>query len=56
MGEGWGEGDKSDISTTYIPLPLVPSRQGRGNGTFYGCVIKRYLWIDQAPDFLIDQY
>ncbi|MCL0083549.1 UDP-N-acetylglucosamine 2-epimerase [Thermodesulfovibrionales bacterium] len=35
MGEGWGEGEYSAISTTYIPLPSVPSRQGRGNLTFY---------------------
>ena len=35
MGEGWGEGEYSAISTTYIPLPFVPSRQGRGNLTFY---------------------
>ena len=34
-GEGWGEGEKSDVSKTYIPLPLIPSRQGRGKGTFY---------------------
>jgi hypothetical protein len=30
MGEGWGEGEKYGISVTYIPLPLIPSRQGRG--------------------------
>ncbi len=32
MGEGWGEGEKYGISVTYIPLPLIPSRQGRGMG------------------------
>ena len=35
MGEGWSEGENSAISIGCIPLPLVPSRQGRGNGTFY---------------------
>ena len=40
MGEGWGEGDKPDIPTTYIPLPLVPSRQGRGLRTFYKFIKK----------------
>jgi len=35
MGEGWGEGEYSVISRTYVSLPLIPSHQGRGNGTFY---------------------
>jgi len=35
MGEGWGEGQKGSISTSYLPLPLIPSHKGRGNGTFY---------------------
>jgi hypothetical protein len=35
MGEGWGEGEYNVISLTYTPLPLIPSRQGRGNLTFY---------------------
>jgi len=35
MGEGWGEGEYSVISRTYLPLPLIPSHQGRGNSTFY---------------------
>ena len=35
MGEGWGEGEYNAISTAYIPLPFIPSRQGRGNLTFY---------------------
>jgi len=35
MGEGWGEGDKCSISTSYLPLPLIPSHKGRGIGTFY---------------------
>jgi hypothetical protein len=38
MGEGWGEGVYDIISTTYIPLPLIPSHQGRGNPTFYETV------------------
>ncbi len=29
MGEGWGEGDK--LAGSGIPLPLIPSHQGRGN-------------------------
>ena len=35
MGEGWGEGEYNVVSLTYIPLPLIPSRQGRGKLTFY---------------------
>jgi hypothetical protein len=35
MGEGWGEGEKGSISTTYLPLPFIPSHKGRGIGTFY---------------------
>jgi len=35
MGEGWGEGEYSVISRTYVTLPLIPSHQGRGNLTFY---------------------
>jgi len=35
MGEGWGEGEYSTISSTYVPLPFVPSRQGRGHPAFY---------------------
>ena len=35
MGEGWGEGEKGNISTTYLPLPFIPSHKGRGIGTFY---------------------
>jgi len=47
MGEGWGEGEYNAISTAYIPLPFVPpnrrriydpSRQGRGNLTFYNAI------------------
>jgi len=44
MGEGWGEGQKGSISTTYLPLPLIPSHKGRGNGTFYE-VIKNWVII-----------
>jgi len=29
MGEGWGEGEYSDISGTYVPLPFVPSSPRR---------------------------
>ena len=38
MGEGRGEGEYSAISCTYVPLPFVPSHQGRGNPTFYECI------------------
>ena len=38
MGEGWGEGVYDIISITYVPLPLIPSHQGRGNPTFYECI------------------
>jgi hypothetical protein len=38
MGEGRGEGGEDDISDRYIPLPLIPSRQGRGKLTFYECI------------------
>jgi len=37
-GEGRGEGEKLSITVSYFPLPLVPSRQGRGNWTFYEAV------------------
>ena len=33
-----GEGEYNVISLTYIPLPLIPSRQGRGKLTFYECI------------------
>ncbi|MDO9529284.1 MAG: hypothetical protein Q7J27_09000, partial [Syntrophales bacterium] len=39
MGEGWGEGESDDISSGDIPLPFVPSHRGRGNSTFYKCII-----------------
>ena len=36
MGEGWGEGEESRNSNKlFIPLPFIPSRQGRGDSTFY---------------------
>jgi len=36
MGEGWGEGRESRNSgKLFIPLPFIPSRQGRGYSTFY---------------------
>ena len=34
MGEGRGEGEYNTISLTYIPLSLIPYRQGRGNSIF----------------------
>ena len=42
MGEGGGEGEYSAISCTYVSLPFIPSRQGRGNPTFHETV-KREL-------------
>ena len=38
-GEGRGEGENTAISTSYVPLPFIPSHQGRGNPTFYETVI-----------------
>jgi len=38
MGEGRGEGENTAISTSYVPLPFIPSHQGRGNPTFYECI------------------
>jgi len=29
MGEGWGEGEYSAISCTYVPLPFIPSSPRR---------------------------
>jgi hypothetical protein len=35
-GEGQGEGEESgNFKKLFIPLPIIPSRQGRGNFTFY---------------------
>jgi len=35
-GEGQGEGEESrNFNKLFIPLPIIPSRQGRGNFTFY---------------------
>jgi hypothetical protein len=44
-GEGQGEGEKSrNFNKLFIPLPIIPSRQGRGNLTFYEtikyCILK----------------
>ena len=35
MGEGRGEGEMFILLISYIPLPFIPSRKGRGNSTFY---------------------
>jgi len=48
MGEGWGEDEKGSISTSYLPLPLIPSHKGRGIGTFYEFVIFAYTAIARA--------
>jgi len=35
-GEGQGEGEESgNFKKLFIPLPFIPSRQGRGNLPFY---------------------
>jgi prepilin-type processing-associated H-X9-DG protein len=35
-GEGQGEGEESrNFKKLFIPLPFIPSHQGRGNFTFY---------------------
>ncbi|MCD6153506.1 MAG: hypothetical protein J7J07_06315 [Syntrophobacterales bacterium] len=39
MGEGRGEGEYSAISSSYVPLPFIPSHEGRGNLTFYRFII-----------------
>jgi hypothetical protein len=36
MGEGWSGGeDSKNFGKLFIPLPFIPSREGRGNFTFY---------------------
>jgi hypothetical protein len=38
-GEGQGEGEESrNFNQLFIPLPFIPSRQGRGNSTFYDII------------------
>ncbi len=34
-GEGRGDGENNAISSSYIPLPFIPSHQAWGNATFY---------------------
>jgi len=50
--EGQGEGEESkNFTEIFIPLPFIPSRQGRGNFTFYEAIkieppnlsVKRFL-------------
>jgi hypothetical protein len=42
-GEGWGEGEKSRyFHKLFIPLPFLPSRQGRGNATFYEIILYEF--------------
>jgi len=39
MGDGRGEGEEgSHFSRLNIPLPFVPSREGRGNSIFYAII------------------
>ena len=42
MGEGMDEGEYNVVLLTYAPLPLIPSRQGRGNSTF--CETRKFKW------------
>jgi len=49
MGEGRGEGENAAISSSYVPLPFIPSHQGRGNPTFY-----KTVRIDAFVKFLRD--
>jgi len=51
MGEGRGEGENTAISTSYVPLPFIPSHQGRGNPTFYECIKIQNLKLS-CPLFL----
>jgi hypothetical protein len=38
-GEGQGEGEESrNFKKSFIPLSFIPSRQGRGNFTFYAAI------------------
>jgi hypothetical protein len=48
-GEGWGEGEYNAISTGYIPLPFVTSRQGRGNPIFYDAIKIEYRILNKEP-------
>jgi hypothetical protein len=43
-GEGQGEGEESgNFNQLFIPLPFIPSRQGRGNSTFYEIIKAKLL-------------
>jgi hypothetical protein len=45
-GEGQGEGEKSrNFKKLFITLPIIPSRQGRGNFTFYDFIKFKFLRI-----------
>jgi hypothetical protein len=45
-GEGWGEGEESrNFGKLFIPLPFIPSRQGRGKFTFYEIINVQFLKI-----------
>jgi hypothetical protein len=48
MGVGWGEGEESRNSgKLFIPLPFIPSRQGRGYSTFYEFInFRHFLLLD----------
>ncbi len=53
MGEGWGEGEESrNFNKLFIPLPIIPSRQGRENFTFYE-IIKIRIYGIEFDFFLI---
>jgi len=41
MGEGQGEGEEErNFGKLFIPLPFIPSRQGRGNISFKASSIR----------------
>jgi len=42
----------SRISVCYFPLPLVPSRRGRGKFTFYDSIMKEGLekWFENQDN------
>ena len=52
MGEGWGEGEESgNSSKLFIPLPFIPSRQGRGY-SFLGDR-QSYQSVEKEPQLIL---
>ncbi|MCD6153491.1 MAG: glycosyltransferase family 2 protein, partial [Syntrophobacterales bacterium] len=46
-GEGRGEGEYSAISSSYVPLPFIPSHEGRGSLTFYESITIKGLTMGE---------